>query len=232
MKHVFGHSLLELLVVLFLSAMILLMLDKLTVRLWGTRADLESTQENLRLRELPEILFASSLYHAGNLGCLRLAPGLEIQAPAHLPSSFFIQNQQAIKIEGDELWIHDTTTHRRLVTHGFAEGDLLIDENLSEFSDWFLISDCEHAELVPAGGKITQAYQPTVTLSALTVIHWFYEGNALKREQVYPKGYAQIVAEPVEALHWRPSGRVLFLDWQVEGETIPFVFELGNFKCC
>lgn len=227
-----GFSLLEMLVALALSAILLLVIDKLMVSLWVTRNLLEKAQESERLRNLPIQLFSASLFHAGNLGCRAIKDGIEVKTPAQIPEIFFIHLKKAIKLEGNTLLIHETLDHQMTLNQSIEEGEMLSPEGFLPLSDWILISDCERAELIHHGGRTTQVYQPPVTVSPVVITRWSFKNKTVSRQQVYPAQPSQPVVSEVEGWGWKAMDKLIELRWKIDGIWEEYLFELGNTSCC
>lgn len=223
-----NNSLLELLISLFISAILFLVVDKLYVNLWLTRKTLEQAQERHRLRELPQQLFADQLFHAGHLGCRAINDGIEIKTPANIPDSFFIHQHRAVLMMAHELSVHETYNQAITLNHPLPANSLVQPQSLKDKSDWILISDCHNAELVLYGGQSVQAYEPPIYLIPVIIYRWYLNGDILYRQQVYPKISAQPVVDGIESWQWERVDTMLRLRWKVSDTWDEFLFELGN----
>lgn len=223
-----GFSLMELLIALSLSAVLFLVIDKVMASLWVTRKLLEQSQQKEYLRAMPQQLFADLIFHAGHLGCRSVKDNMDIKTPAQHPDIFFIQDGEALRILGDELWVHETRSHQLTEFMPIPEGEIIKPQGFKEKSDWLLISDCEHAELLPYGGRTTQAYEPPITLIPMMVYRWTVKNQNITRQQVYPNSPSQPVLGSVDTWIWEGSGNLLILRWRSSDAWEKLVFERGN----
>lgn len=219
-----GLSLLELMIALALSVIIFLSIDSIYAGLWQTRASLQKEQEMQRGRQLIHSVFAEKIFHAGYLGCRALRDGLRIHAPARLPLDFFIQEGKSWKLQQQAFMLHETFDQGIQLNEPLVEQSRLAPAELSEKSDWLLVSDCDSAELVPFAGQIVQSYKPPVYIFPVIIKRWYVKNQTIYAQQVYPPQQAQPMHTPADPWLWEQQGSLLHLLWQGD----QWVFELGN----
>jgi hypothetical protein len=225
-----GHTLLELVISLAISALLWIVLDRLYLSIWKTRTLIEQGQDRMVQQQLPNHLFSHLLFHAGNLGCRALRDGLEIKTSSALPADFFLHKGKAVQINEQQLWVQEINPE--LMHEEIPEGTVLQPKALLGKSDWLLISDCAGAEVIPYGGFVSRAYLAPVTLSPVLLRTWFVKNQVLYRQTLTPFSSPQPVLSGLVDWHWEKEGEGLKLSWTLNEETLEYHFELGNSPCC